>query len=136
MKHTILNFTATAALAFASIGGQTLLGQEVVQTTASTTTAGTISDFSPDTIVVRTEDATTPVRYSYTKSTTYVDENGSPVSMETVRSGLPVTIYYERDGDNLVASKVVVRKTVSVSAPAPVTNIEKTTTTTTTTTNK
>jgi hypothetical protein len=59
---------------------------------------------------------------------------GNPVSMETVKSGLPVTVYYSKDGDDLVANKVVVRKTVT-EAPAPVT-IEKTTTTTTTTSDK
>jgi hypothetical protein len=140
MKHTILNFTATAVLAFASIGGQTILGQDAVQST-TTTSAGTISDFSPQTIVVKTEDAAAPVSYTYTKSTTYVDENGNPVSMETVKSGLPVTVYYVRDGDNLVASRVIVKKIVTQDAApviqtAPVTNVEESKTTTTTTTTK
>lgn len=132
MKHIILNLAAAALLAF---GGHTLLGQEAVQTTTATS-AGTISDFGPQTIVVKTEEATAPVSYSYTRSTTYVDENGNPVSIETVKSGLPVTVYYVRDGDNLVASKVVVRKVVTVPPPAPAIEQSKTSTTTTTTTNK
>lgn len=138
MKHTILTFTATAALAFACIAGQALFGQDAVQTTTTTTSAGTISEFSPQTIVVKTEGSTEPVSYTYSKSTTYVDENGNPVSMETVRSGLPVTVYYVKDGDNLVASKVIVRKTVIQPLQPPITGVEdtKTTTTTTTTTNK
>jgi len=104
----------------------------VEQKTTTTSTAGTISEFDPNTIVVRSESAPEPVRYSYTKTTTYVDENGNPVSMETVKSGLPVTVYYDRDGDNMVARKVVVRRTTAVdAAPGTVIEHKKTTTTTT-----
>ena len=139
MKYTLFNLTAASVLAFALTGaGHTILaqasvqtvttGQQVVQSTA-TTSAGTISEFSPQTIVVKSENSVEPVRYTYSKSTTYVDESGNPVSIETVKSGLPVTVYYVKDGDNLVASKVVVKRTVV----APATQIQNSTTTTTTT---
>ena len=141
MKHTIFSTTAASFLAFALIGTcQTVLGQASVQTITSgqgsvqsttTTSAGTISEFSPDTIVVKTESAPEPVHYTYSKTTTYVDENGNAVSMETVKSGLPVTVYYVKDGDNLVASKVVVRRSVVVP-----TEVQQSKTTTTTTTDK
>jgi len=136
MKNNILKTGAASALALALICGQSLLGQETVQTTQTTTSAGTISEFDPHTIVVKTEDASAPIRYSYTKSTTYVDESGNPVSMETVRSGLPVTVYYDKVGDDMVASKVVVRKTVTTSDEAPPVTVKKSTTTTTTTTDR
>ena len=57
------------------------------------------------------------------------DDVGVPVSMETVKSGLPVTVHYTQEGERMVATKVVVRKTMS-STGAP--TIEKKTTTTTT----
>ena len=98
---------------------------------ATTTSAGTISEFNPDTIVIRSEASAAPVRYYYTDTTTYVDENGAPVTVKTVKSGLPVTVYYTKVGDRMVASKVIVRKAV---AAAPV--VEETTTKTTTTTTK
>jgi hypothetical protein len=105
----------------------------VESTTTTTNSAGTITEFSPSVITVRTESAAEPVRYSYSKSTTYVDETGAPVSMDVVKSGLPVTVYYTKDGDNMVASKVVVkRSTTTTTAPADSTTIEKKTTTTTT----
>ena len=88
-------------------------------TTSTTTSAGTVSDFSPDAIVIKTTTATDPVSYSYTKTTTYVDEDGNPVSSETVKSGAPVTVYYTQDGDKMVATKVVVRKTTTTTAPTP-----------------
>src|SRR5476649_2924690 len=55
-------------------------------TTSSTQCAGTISQFSPDTIVVKTTTSADPISYSYSKTTTYVDQNGNPVSVETVKS--------------------------------------------------
>jgi len=140
MKHSILHITTAAVLGFAFIGAETAFGQASVQTITAdpqtvqttTTSAGTISEFSPDVIVVKTETSGEPVHYTYSKSTTYVDEAGNPVSMETVKSGLPVTVYYVKDGDNLVASKVIVRKTVV----APAVNVQESKTTTTTTTDK
>jgi len=84
-----------------------------VTTVETTETAGTISEVSPDTIVVRTETSSSPMNYSYTKSTVYVDETGTPVSIKTVKSGLPVTVYYTREGDRMIANKVVIRKTTT-----------------------
>lgn len=115
MKHTIRNIGGAAFLGLLLITlNSTLVAQTEVQATTSTTTnsAGTISTFSPDTIAIRTTTTSEPVSYSYTKTTTYVDENGSPVSMTLVKSGLPVTVYYVKDGDRMIASKVIVRNSV------------------------
>jgi len=128
--HTILkSFTALAITATLTAGA---FAQATVQTTTTTTnTAGTISEFSPDTIVIRSESAPEPIRYAYSKTTTYVDETGAPVTMETVKSGLPVTVYYTKVGDQLVANRVVVRKTTVTTPSAPAVIEKKTTTTTT-----
>jgi hypothetical protein len=90
-------------------------------TTSTTTTSsdGTVSQFGPDSIVVKSTTSTDPVSYSYSKTTTYVDENGNPVSSETVTSGSPVTVYYTQDGNKMVATKVVVRKTTTTTTPNP-----------------
>ena len=115
-----------------TVGSATSQAQTTVQTqTTTTNSAGTISEFGPETIVIRSETAPEPIRYSYTKQTTYVDETGAPVTLETVKSGLPVTVYYSKVGDRMVANRVVVRKPTTVTPTAPV--IEKKTTTTTTT---
>jgi hypothetical protein len=128
-----------AAGAFAAILAMTDFAdaQATVVQTTSTTSAGTVTEFSPDTIVIRSETSPEPIHYVYRKTTTYVDEAGNPVSMEVVKSGLPVTVQYIKEGDQLVASKVIVRRTVTHVVPvvpaAPAVE-EKTTTTTTTTT--
>jgi hypothetical protein len=87
--------------------------------TSATTSDGTVSQFGPDTIVVRTTTSAAPISYSYSKTTTYVDENGNTVSSETVKSGAPVTVYYTQDGDKMVATKVVMRKTTTTSSSTP-----------------
>ena len=133
MKNNILTLASAAILGLAfTTTNNIALAETVVKETTTTNTAGTISEFGTDTIIVRSETSPTPIRYSYSKTTTYVDEAGRPVSMETVKSGLPVTVYYSKDGERMVATKVIVRN----AAPANVPEVEtKKTTTTTTTTN-
>src|SRR6187401_3391124 len=125
MKNSLKNGLSAACAALAlACSSFVAFAEEVVTTT---TTAGTITEFSPDTFVVRTETAPEPIRYRYTKTTTYVDEAGAPVSIDVIRSGVPVTVHYQREGDHMIASRVIVRRA------APVT---KSTTTTTTTKKK
>jgi hypothetical protein len=138
-------------ITFAAIAGVVLASANLgyaqmtsSSTTTTTTSEGTVSNFTPDSILVQTSSSTQPISYSYSKTTTYVDENGNPVSVETVHSGLPVTVYYTQNGDHFVADKVVVRRTETTTAapaapvppPAPVVEEKKTTTTTTTTGNQ
>jgi hypothetical protein len=97
--------------------------------TKTTTTTGTINEFGDNRLVIRTQTSSEPVRYRYTKTTTYVDEAGKPVSMELVKSGLPVTVYYTKDEEGPVATKVVVKKTTTTPGLARTTETTKTTTT-------
>jgi hypothetical protein len=73
-------------------------------TTTTTTTSGTVSEFGPNLIVVRTTTSSEPIRYSTTKTTTVVDEMGRPVAIESVKSGAPVTVYHDQGR----ATKVIV----------------------------
>jgi hypothetical protein len=93
------------------VGTLTEEGPPATETTTTTTTTGTINEFKSDRLVIRTEAAAAPTIYSFSKSTTYVDETGAPVTIETVRSGMPVTVHYTTDGDQRIATKVVVKKT-------------------------
>lgn len=108
-------------------------GLALAQTTSETVTTtapvvGTISTFDPTTgALIVTGKESSPVTYTYRSGTTIVDEAGNPVAVDIVKSGVPVSVYYTRDGDNMVVSKMVVQRTSPV--------IEQTTTTTTTTTN-
>jgi len=118
MKNKLRNLYSLTLLGAMVFGANTASAQTAVNSTSTTTTTtnsdGTISQFSPDTIVVKTSTSADPVSYAYSKTTTYVDENGNPVSMETVKSGVPVTVYYDTNGNKMIATKVVVRKTTTV----------------------
>jgi len=130
MKNYIQAIPIAAALFTLPLISSTVLRADDETVTKSTTTTssvsseGTVSTFAPDSFEIRTSPSAAPVRYSYSKTTTYVDENGNPVSIETVKSGVPVTVFYAQNGDQMVASKVVVRQA------APATTTQSTTTTT------
>lgn len=129
MKKLIRETIGALLLTGTLLTANTVLAQTSVVTTAPITSLGTISAFSPNAIVIKTETGTEPVSYSYSKTTTYVDEAGNPVSLTTVKSGMPVTVYYTKTGDGMIASKVIVRKAVVV--PSSAVEEQRTTTTTT-----
>ncbi len=124
-------------------GAQTVVRERVVTeptvpaaTTTTTTVApveaaGTITEFAPDTVVLRTQETAAPVRYSVAKTIEYVDDTGAPVTREVIKTGMPVTVRYIKEGDRMVVNRVIVHRATTV-APEAVTT-QKTTTTTTTT---
>ena len=97
--------------------------------TTTTNTAGTIQEFTPGAsrMIVKTTTGS-PMTYSYSKSTTFVDAAGNTVDYTTIKPGEPTTVYYTTVDGQPVVSKVVVTRT----APATVTKTETTETTTTT----
>jgi hypothetical protein len=106
-------------------------------TTTVTTTRGAFTEYVPgsETVVVRSETNSAPVRYVVTKQTTVVDETGAPVVLERIPAGSPLSIQYTGTGERLVASRIVVQKAAAVNAPvttAPVATQDTTTTMTTT----
>ena len=107
-------------------------------TTTVTTTNGAFTEYVPgsETMVVRSEAGTNPLRYSVTKQTTIVDEAGAPVAIDRISPGSPLSIQYTGSGDRLVASRVVVRRaatgTTAVTSVPGVTGQQTNTTTTTT----
>jgi hypothetical protein len=113
--------------------------QAFAQTTTTVTTAkGAFTEYVPgsETMVVRTESGSSPLRYSVTKQTTIVDEAGAPVAIDRISPGSPLSIQYTGSGDRLVASRVVVQRaatatTAVTSVPAGTGQQTNTTTTTT-----
>jgi len=123
MKTLIYALVIIVVLCVSVVTVNSAFAQNSVQTTTTsmTTSRGTVSELTPNAIILKIDSSSTPVRYAFTKTTTYVDENGNPVSVETVKTGLPVTVYYDQDGDRFTATKVVVKKTISTTdSVAPV----------------
>ncbi len=106
--------------------------------TTVTTTNGAFTEYVPgsETMVIRSETGTSPLRYSVTKQTTIVDETGAPVAIDRISPGSQLSIQYTGSGDQLVASRVVVRRatpaTTAVTSVPDVTGQQTNTTTTTT----
>jgi hypothetical protein len=136
MKSSILQYGAVLTLGTALSLGSIAFGQDAVttQVSTSTTSDGTVTEFAPggDTVVLRSQTDSTPVTYSYSKTTTVVDDSGNPVDVSVIKEGVPIQVIYERDGDHMVARKIIVHHVVTSDQPAAV--IEKKSTTTTTTT--
>ena len=108
-------------------------------TTTVTTTKGAFTEYVPgsETMVVRTETSSAPLRYVVSKQTTIVDESGAPIAIERISPGSPLSIQYTGTGEHLVASRIVVQRPAEVTTEpvttAPVAAQQDTTTSTTTT---
>jgi hypothetical protein len=81
-------------------------------TITTMTSSGTVSEFGPGTLVVKATTSGDPVRYAYTRATIYVDEHGKAVSIERLRAGLPVTVYSDKSGTEMVARRVVATRAI------------------------
>lgn len=103
---------------------------ETVTTETTTSSSGTFTELTPGAIVIKSETTPEPLPYTFTKTTTYVDENGNPVAIDTVKSGEPMTVYYTQTGNDRVASKVVIKRTVTRDATGATIQEKKTTITT------
>src|SRR6202008_2474582 len=71
--------------------------QAIAQTsTTVTTTNGAFTEYVPgsETMVIRGESGSNPLRYSVTKQTTIVDETGAPVAIDRISPGSPLSIQY------------------------------------------
>jgi hypothetical protein len=131
-----LKMTTLTLLAFACFWSSQAFAQT---TTTVTTTNGAFTEYVPgsETMVVRSDAGSSPLRYTVTKQTMIVDENGTPVAIDRISPGSQLSIQYTGSGDRLVASRVVVRTpttatTAVTSVPAAVTGQQTNTTTTTT----
>src|SRR5438132_13768937 len=105
-------------------------------TTTVTTTNGAFTEYIPgsETMVLKSETGTSPLRYSVTKQTTIVDEAGAPVAIDRISPGSQLSIQYTGSGDRLVASRVVVgRPATDTVTSVPAMTGQQTNTTTTTT---
>jgi len=127
--------SAILALTLLSMPIGSFAAQQSNMTVTTTETAGTISEVKPDTLIIRSESSPNPVVYTSTKKTSYVNEKGEPVSIETVKSGLPVTVYYTSSGNQMIADKVLVHETTTTTSTKPMIEEKKVNTTTTTTEN-
>jgi hypothetical protein len=103
---------------------------ETVTTSKATTYSGVVSQIDPadSTIILESEASPTPVTYTYTKETKFVDANGNVVASETIRNSA-VTVEYSTEGGNTIVRKVTqIAPSVALTPPAEMILEKKTTT--------
>lgn len=92
---------------------------------------GTLRSVEPSTLAVQKEGKEKPLTYRRAQTIRYVDDTGKEVKRELLVPGLPVTVQYRREGDELVADEVIVHQK-AVMHPDGTTTTTSTSTTTTT----
>jgi hypothetical protein len=106
MKRVLLSIALAAAAPFA--------WAQVSETTTTTTTTegnGTITEFTPGSVIVLKE-SSGPRHYRFGKTVTYVTRSGKVLDEDTVRTrikvGVPVRVHYTGTGDDLMVDRVIV----------------------------
>lgn len=115
MKNHKLGLLALVGLVLGITFAATLTLQAQTATRPTITASsveGVVTWVTPTEIQVKTSAANDPVHVSYNRSTAYMDENGRPLGPDSVAQGQQVMVCCERQGDAMVASRVVVKKVV------------------------
>jgi hypothetical protein len=86
---------------------------QVSETTTTTTTTegnGTITEYTPGSVIVLKE-TSGPRRYRFGKTVTYVTRSGKVLDEATVRTrikvGVPVRVHYAGTGDSVMVDRVI-----------------------------
>jgi len=106
MKKMLLSIALAVVAPFA-------WGQVSETTTTTTTTEGngTITEYSPGSVIVLRE-SSGPRRYRFGKTVTYVTRSGRVLDEDTVRTrikvGVPVRVHYVGTGENVMVDRVII----------------------------
>ena len=84
---------------------------ETTTTTTATEGSGTITEYTPGSVIVLKE-SSGPRHYRFGKTVTYVTRSGKVLDEDTVRTrvkvGIPVRVHYIGTGDNMIVDRVIV----------------------------
>jgi hypothetical protein len=107
VKKTILSIALALVAPFA--WGQT--SSTTTTTTTTTTSSGTITEYTPGSVIALKETAG-PRRYRFGKTVTYVTKSGKTLDEAAVKTriklGIPVSVHYTGEGENMLVEKVIV----------------------------
>jgi len=105
MKKLLLSVALAVAAPFA--WGQV---SETTTTTTTTEGTGTITEFSPGSIIVLKE-SSGPRHYHFGKSVVYMTRSGKVLDEATVRTrvkvGVPVRVHYVGEGEHMAVDRVI-----------------------------
>ena len=105
MKKILLSIALAIAAPFA--------WAQVSETTTTTTTtegSGTITEYTPGSVIVLKE-SSSPRTYHFGNTVTYVTRSGKVLDADVVRTkvkiGVPVRVHYVGTGDNVMVDRVI-----------------------------
>jgi hypothetical protein len=105
MKKILLSIALAIAAPFA--------WAQVSETTTTTTTtegSGTITEYTPGSVIVLKE-TSGPRTYHFGNTVTYVTRSGKVLDADVVRTkvkiGVPVRVHYAGTGDNVMVDRVI-----------------------------
>ena len=104
-------FVSIAALSVSSAQADTV----VTTTPGAMTYSGVVTEINPtsNVIVLKSESSPTPITYTYTPQTVFLDTTGKTVSYETIRN-VPVTVEYYNENGKTFVRRVIATKPVKV----------------------
>lgn len=114
MIKQLITGAAALTLTLAACNAQTsstttTVGATGTDTTTTTTeSTGTITDYTPGSYMMLNTGTSTPVRYKFGKTVTYVTADGKVIESSRVRKDSKVRVHYMKDGDDMVVDKVIV----------------------------
>ena len=108
MNRIVTTMTLGLALGLMANASVSYADMESTTTTKTTTYSGVVSQVDPSasTIILKSETSASPVTYTYSKETTFVDSTGRPVSADVIMNS-PVTVEYSTEGGRTVVRRVV-----------------------------
>ena len=108
MNRIVTTMTLGLALGLMANASVSYAEMESSTTTKTTTYSGVVSQVDPSasTIILKSESSPSPVTYSYSKETTFVDSTGRPVSADVIMNS-PVTVEYSTEGGRTIVRRVV-----------------------------
>ena len=103
MKKTILSIALAVVAPFA-------WGQTSTTSTTTTESDGTISEYTPGSVITLKE-TSGPRHYRFGKTVTYVTKSGKTLDEDTVKTrirvGVPVHVHYVGSGDDMMVDRVI-----------------------------
>ena len=105
MKKTLLSIALALAAPFA--WAQT--SSTTTSTTTTTTGGGTITEYTPGSVIVLKE-TSGPRNYKFSKKVVYVTKSGKELDEATVKTrikvGVPVHVHYTTEGEDMLVDRV------------------------------
>ena len=105
MKKVLLSIALSAVAPF--VWGQV---SETTTTTTTTESNGTITEYTPGSMIVLNE-SNGPKHYRFDKTVTYVTKSGKALDEDAIKTrikvGIPVHVHYVGEGDNMLVDRII-----------------------------